>query len=95
MGNFMHENRYIQAIIRDREILMNIIFQYIYAVYISKMYLGFTHFDAHLGNVMITHTSNQAIQGSENISYVYHGKNLETKQFILIDLGNQLLLLNL
>jgi hypothetical protein len=87
MGNFMHENRYIQAIIRDREILMNIIFQYIYAVYIGKMYLGFTHFDAHLGNVMITHTSNQAIAGTENISYVYHGKNLETKQFILIDLG--------
>ena len=87
IGNFMHENLYMEAIIRDREILLNIIFQYIYAVYIGKMYLGFTHFDAHLGNVMITHTSNRTIPGANNISYVYQGKNLESKEYILINLG--------
>jgi hypothetical protein len=87
MHDFMYFEPYMGAIRANTEILMNIIFQYIFAVYISKMYLGFTHFDAHLGNVMITHTSNRIIQGKKNISYVYQGTNLENKEFILINLG--------
>ena len=89
MDDFMYLDPYMKAIIAEPEpeILMNIIFQYIYAVYISKMYLGFTHFDANLDNVMITHTSNRIIQGTKNISYVYQGANLENKEYILIDMG--------
>ena len=87
MHDFMYVNPYIGAIRANTDILINIIFQYIYAVYIGKMYLGFTHFDAHLGNVMITHTSNRTIQGANNISYVYQGTNLENKRYILINMG--------
>ena len=87
MHDFMYVNPYMQSIRTQPDILMNIVFQYIYAVYIGKMYLGFTHFDAHLGNVMITHTSNRTIQGTNNISYVYQGTNLENKEYILINMG--------
>ena len=87
MHDFMYINPYMEAIRANTDILINIIFQYIYAVYIGKMYLGFTHFDAHLGNVMITHTSNRTIQGTNNISYVYQGTNLENKEYILINMG--------
>lgn len=91
MHDFLELDPYIREIRQDPNILINIIFQYIYAVYIGKMYIGFTHFDAHLANVMITRTSNKIIADviRPSIPYIYQGKQLEAKDYILINMGYQ------
>ena len=87
--DFLQLDPYIRETRQDPMILINIIFQYIYAVYIGKIYLGFTHFDAHLANVMITRTSNKIIADvtRPSIPYIYQGNKLETKDYILINMG--------
>jgi hypothetical protein len=83
------ENPWYLAIKKDPNVLINVLFQFIYSMYISKKYIGFAHLDAHHRNVMVTYTDRRLVDDEEmkTIPYIYHGINMEKKDYILIDLG--------
>jgi len=81
---------WFQNIHTNPDIFLNIIFQFVYAIYIGKKNFGLTHFDCHHRNVMITNTDKSTIiDGNPHIPYVYHGKNLLNTDYILINVGNK------
>ena len=66
------------------EILYNLLFQFIYTVYVGKYYLGFSHYDTHLQNVMITYLNNTInIPGQTPIEYIYKGEKINNKKYIV------------
>ena len=72
---------------RDPDILLNLIFQIVYGLYIGKKELGFTHLDFHSSNAMVTFTDGSVINDNDqqNIPYVYQGQSLSTKEYFLFD----------
>jgi|694.fasta_scaffold63654_2 hypothetical protein len=84
-GNSEHPWRcYIQ---KDPDILINLIFQLIYAIYVGKKELGFTHFDFHSANAMIILINRSVIDDIYSNPYTYQGENLSTKKYILFEAG--------
>lgn len=64
--------------------LLNLLFQFIYTIYVGKYYLGFSHYDTHLQNVMITYLNNTInIPGQTPIEYIYKGEKINNKKYIL------------
>lgn len=61
--------------------LMNIMAQYVYSLYILKMYYGLVHFDTHLRNIMITDL--------DTTDYMYHGKDMKNIEYILLETGKR------
>lgn len=61
------------------EVLENILMQYIYCIYILKIYYGAVHYDTHLRNIMLKDVVND--------DYMYHGKNLKNIKYILLETG--------
>lgn len=57
----------------------NVIIQFMYTLYILKIYFGTVHFDSHLRNIMLTD-----IKESE---YMYHGKNFKDIKYIIFETG--------
>lgn len=57
----------------------NIIAQYIYCLYILKIYFGTIHFDTHLRNIMLTDIKKK--------DYMYHGKFFKNLDYILLETG--------
>ena len=68
------------------EMMINFLFQYVYTIYVSKYYLGFSHFDTHLFNIMFTYLHNNEINipNQTPIDYVYKGEKINNKKYILI-----------
>lgn len=69
-------NRFKNQILKPIE-LKNILFQYIYSLYIYKYYFGIVHFDTHLRNLMLTDISTK--------DYVYHGKMFSNINMFLFE----------
>ena len=66
------------------EILYNLLFQFIYTVYVGKYYLGFSHYDTHLQNIMFTYLNNNInIPGQTPIEYIYKGEKINNKKYIV------------
>lgn len=78
------DNPYINTINNDPYILINILFQFVYSLYIGKEYLGFTHYDMHLRNLMVTITDNRTISIPDPIDYIYNGKNMNNINCIMM-----------
>lgn len=57
--------------------LANIIAQYVFSLYILKIYFGFVHFDTHLRNIMVTDI--------DTTEYMYHGKSMKNIEYILLE----------
>ena len=64
--------------------LLNLLFQYVYIIYIGKKYLGLTHFDTHCNNIMITYIHDKVYKFPKEVTpYVYHGKDMTKVKYIL------------
>lgn len=65
--------------------ILNILFQYVYALYIMKSYYGMTHFDTQHRNIMVTYIHDRIFKfnGSVPVTYVYQGENISKKKLIL------------
>ena len=61
--------------------LMNILAQYVYSLYILKIYYGLVHFDTHLRNIMVTDL--------DTTEYMYHGKDMKNIDYILFETGKR------
>ena len=79
-------------IIKDPSILINVLFQFVYGIYISKLYLGFTHFDAQHRNVLVTYINDSIIKpdviGKTPLSYTYHGKDMSKVKYMMMRVHN-------
>lgn len=66
-------------------VIINLLFQYVYALFIMKMYYGLVHFDTHHRNIMATFIHNRYLPlMNPKEDYIYQGENLSQKQFIMI-----------
>lgn len=66
------------------EILTNLLFQYVYTLYIMKVYYGMVHFDTQYRNIMVTYIHNRSIKmGPQPTPYIYQGEDISTKELIL------------
>ena len=74
---------YLSVLNNDPSILMNILFQVIWALYIGKQHLGLCHLDLHHRNVMVTVTNRSLGFPNKPIEYMYNGEHLNKKQFIM------------
>jgi len=64
--------------------LCNLLFQFIYTVYVGKYYLGFSHYDTHLENIMFTYLNNTInIPGQIPTDYIYKGEKINNKKYII------------
>jgi len=85
------ENPLFKPIRDEPEILLNILFQFIYAIYVGKTKIGFTHYDTHQRNVMITYTDDrlfdEAQMGTKPVDYIYQGRDMRDIQYIIYDTG--------
>ena len=77
-------------------ILLNIIFQFIYSIYVGKYLIGFTHFDLHHRNMLITFTDCRKLDKNEMkdyekinkpIQYIYQGKDMKDIKYIIMNSG--------
>lgn len=67
------------------DVLVNILAQYVYALYIMKYYFGMVHFDTQQRNIMVTYIHNRQVKLNEPVQpYIYHGESLAEKDFILM-----------
>lgn len=57
----------------------NVIIQFMYALYILKIYFGTVHFDSHLRNIMLTDV--------RDTEYMYHGKFFKDIKYIILETG--------
>jgi len=80
------------------DILLNIIFQLIYSIYVGKYLIGFTHFDLHHRNMLITHTDERVLDKNEMkdygkinkpIQYIYQGKDMKDIEYIIMNSGRK------
>lgn len=80
-GSLHHE-----TIINSPDVLINILFQFIYATYIGKYYYGMTHHDTHMGNIMFKYINNETISltGMTPSEYIYQGVNISDKKYFLM-----------
>lgn len=60
--------------------LKNILIQYIYCLFIMKIYFGVIHYDSHLRNIML-------LDLKINQEYMYHGKQLKDVDVIFFETG--------
>lgn len=64
--------------------LINLLFQYVYTLYIMKVYYGMVHFDTQYRNIMVTYIHDRILKmGPQPTPYIYHGENISTKELIL------------
>ena len=81
------ENPAFPKISQRPDILLNIIFQYIYAIYVGKKKIGFTHYDTHHRNVLLTYTDDRLFSAQEMkqqpIDYIYQGKSMKSIKYIV------------
>lgn len=70
--------------------IMNLIFQFLYSVFIYKHYFGMVHLDLHLRNVMFSfiHDRNFKLAAHTPAKYIYQGSNLSEKKYILLKVDN-------
>lgn len=81
---------WLTRISSNPDILLNIIFQVIYGLYVGKKELGFTHLDLHTKNVMVTLNDHRCIQDfTPEIPYVYHGVSLSKKDYFIFEVGEE------
>ena len=68
----------------------NLLFQYVYSLYIAKTYLGFVHFDTQYKNVMMLYTDRRTVDipGMETIPYIYNGQHLDQKDYYVFVYNN-------
>lgn len=81
------ENPVFPKISQRPDILLNIIFQYIYAIYVGKKKIGFTHYDTHHRNVLLTYTDDRLFSeqemNQEPVDYIYQGKSMKSIKYIV------------
>lgn len=90
--NYVKEiNPWFIAVKDDPKLITNLIFQFIYAIYIGKFYAGITHFDTHYLNIMITYISRSFVNDKHlhTMDYVYKNQNLSTKKYIVMDMQHK------
>jgi hypothetical protein len=65
--------------------ILNLLFQYVYALYIMKIYYGLVHFDTQHRNIMVSYIHDDIFKfnGVIPTSYIYQGENISTKKLIL------------
>jgi hypothetical protein len=64
--------------------VINILFQYVYGLFIMKTYYGMVHFDTQHRNIMATYIHDREIKINERLqSYIYQGEDLTKKDFFL------------
>jgi hypothetical protein len=70
----------------DDDTIINLLFQYVYTIYVGKKYLGLTHFDTHCGNVMVSYINRNTydFRGYTTIPYIYRGMDMNKVRYILI-----------
>jgi hypothetical protein len=66
--------------------ILNLLFQYIYGLYIMKIYYGLVHFDTQHRNIMVSYIHDRIFKfnGSSPSSYIYQGENISNKKVMLI-----------
>ena len=74
----------------DPSLFINLLFQYVYSLYIAKTYLGFVHFDTQYKNVMMLYTDRKTIDipGMEPIPYIYNGQRVDQKDYYVFVYDN-------
>lgn len=99
LGAFLSTSKYIKGsqqwianptfpkIDKRPDILLNILFQYIYAIYVGKTKIGFTHYDTHHRNVLLTYTDDRLFTTdemyTEPVDYTYQGKSMKNIKYIV------------
>ncbi len=65
--------------------VINLLFQYVYGLFIMKSYYGMVHFDTQHRNLMATYIHNRDIKITEKIQspYIYQGEDICNKSFFL------------
>lgn len=67
--------------------IINLLFQYLYAVYTFKHYFGYVNFDAHLGNLMVSYVRMDKISlPYSKVPFMYHGRDLEQVDYLVYKL---------
>jgi hypothetical protein len=64
--------------------LVNILFQYIYTMFVGKYFLGLTHYDTHRGNIMLSYINKDTYNfpNYDIIPYIYQGVDISSKKYI-------------
>jgi len=67
--------------------ILNLLFQYIYALYIMKVYYGMVHFDTQHRNIMVSYINDSIFKFKQNVptTYIYQGENISKKNLILFE----------
>ncbi|GHV49474.1 hypothetical protein AGMMS49579_01250 [Spirochaetia bacterium] len=69
-------------ILKHPLIFINLLFQYIYTLYIMKIYYGMIHFDTNPRNIMVKVINNSTLlENAED--YIYQGENISKKPYFL------------
>lgn len=79
-------------------VIMNIIFQYVYALFIMKYFYGMAHYDTQYRNLMVTIINkvssldanpesniNKLFKKYKPVDYIYQGQDLSSTEYILFD----------
>lgn len=67
-------------------VIINLLFQYVYGLFIMKTFYGMVHFDTQHRNLMVSYVHNRLISLPLKIEddYIYQGENLSKKDFFLL-----------
>ncbi|AHL67517.1 hypothetical protein DH26_gp016 [Chloriridovirus anopheles1] len=65
--------------------ILNLLFQYVYGLYIMKIYYGLVHFDTQHRNIMVSYIHDRIFKfkGAVVSPYIYQGEYISSKKLIL------------
>ncbi|CCV02532.1 serine/threonine protein kinase [Armadillidium vulgare iridescent virus] len=84
LRRLISRNRGVGIAQKHPDAVINLLFQYVYGLFIMKTYYGMVHFDTQHRNIMATYIHNRQIKIAEHVqSYIYQGEDISKKDLFL------------